>query len=570
MKKLISVILAISIMVGIASVMASAEGKYDLEFAVAADLHYNSPSEELPVFIEDDPIYWYANRRASMDDESGFIIDEFLNQCAENKDCRYVLIAGDLADDGRTIPDDHRAVAQKLRKFEKETGKQVFVINGNHDASVESNTTYELFKEIYADFGYDNAITEPREDCSYAANLGDKYRLIALDSNSKESTEDGMDAEKLAWVKAQCDSAKADGRYPIVMMHHNILDHMPMQRIISRNFIVKFHYTTAELFANWGVKLVLSGHEHCGDGTSYTSLSGNTIYDFAITSLTMYPIAYQCFKLNDSEIKYERKFIDKIDYDALTSTINGYTKEQLDLMEKGYNEYAKGFLKAGIQYRLELSMSKEKMGIAEDAIHYKAVRTAVDGLMNLLNMPLYGENSLNELAKQYNITLPETGYKTGWDLATDIMAMHYSGEEAMGIDSDNIQLLLKALVTILRVDFADITDSLTLVNIANNALGEDKSISDSITKQCVAIFGEVSAAEYCIMSILAPFVNEFSVDTDGVNDANGTLPGYGTVNFSSNINGIKTNASNILATAKLHLGLVLRYILLGLKVIAIG
>ena len=43
-------------------------------------IHYTNPE------LLDDPIFWYANRRAAMENESGFIIDEFLNQCAENDD----------------------------------------------------------------------------------------------------------------------------------------------------------------------------------------------------------------------------------------------------------------------------------------------------------------------------------------------------------------------------------------------------------------------------------------------------------------------------------------------------
>lgn len=560
MKKIISVILAVTMIFSVVSVAAYAEEKYDLQFAVASDLHYKPAREKLEGEI-DDPVYWYANRRAAMEDESGFIIDEFLSQCADDKNCQYILIPGDLADDGRTRPEDHRTVAEKLRKFEKETGKDVFVINGNHDASVESNTTYTLFKEIYRDFGYDKAVTAPRDDCSYAANLGDKYRLIALDSNHPTaSTEDGMNRDKMNWVKEQVDSAKADGRYPILMMHHNLLDHLPIQRVISRNFIVKQHFLTAEKFADWGIKLVLTGHEHCGDGATYTSLLGNKICDFAVTSLTMYPLAYEYFRLNDNEISYERKTIEKIDYNALTSAVQGYSKEQIDLMKADFDAYAKGFLKAGVEYRLALGFSKEKMGIPEDAIYYGIVRTAVEGLLNLLEMPLYGDGSLSSLAMEYGIELPKTNYKNGWDLATDLVAYHYAGGENFRLDSNEIQLFLKAVITILRVDFADITDALTLVKLANQILGTE-SVSTDITKLCVNMFGTVSNVEYALMIILAPFINEFVFDWDGVHDYNGTIPGYGTVSVQNNLQNIGANIVAIAEKTVLVVSLMLKYFL---------
>lgn len=567
MKKIISVILAVAMLFSVVAVAANAqEPKYDLEFAVASDLHYNPPREQLEGVI-DDPIFWYANRRAAMEDESGFIIDEFLNQCAENDSCKYVLIAGDLADNGRTRPEDHRAVAAKLAEFEKETGKDVFVINGNHDASIESNTTYVLFKEIYADFGYDKAVTAPRDDCSYAANLGDKYRLIALDSNHPTaSTEDGMDKDKINWVKEQVESAEADGRYPILMMHHNLLDHMPVQRVLSRNFIIKNHFTTAERFADWGIKLVLSGHEHCGDGATYTSLLGNTIYDFAITSLTMYPLAYEYFKLNDETITYERKTIDKIDYAALTSAVKGYSDEQINLMKKDFGEYSKNFLKKGVEYRLALGMSKEKMGIEEDAIYYSVVRTAVDGLMNLLEMPLYGEDSLASRALEYGIELPETDYKSGWDLATDLVAMHYDGGEQFTMDSPEIQLFFRAIVSILRVDFADICDDLTLVKIANRLLGVE-SIPTDITKLCVKMFGTYSAAEYAILALISPLIYKFINDNDGIDDRSGSFPGYGTVSVQNNLSNIGANVQSLADKITVYVNLIIKYVLKGTLVV---
>ena len=188
MKKFTSILLALIIVLSSVSVAAFAAEKDDLKIAIASDLHYNVPSEELegnpgqPLEI-DDPIYWYANRRAAMEEESGFIIDEFLRQCAEDDSIEYVLIPGDLADNGRIVPQEHYDVAAKFKAFEEATGKSVFVINGNHDASLNNDdTSFDDFMEIYADFGYDKAIDRLEGTCSYTADLGSKYRLIALDS----------------------------------------------------------------------------------------------------------------------------------------------------------------------------------------------------------------------------------------------------------------------------------------------------------------------------------------------------------------------------------------------------
>lgn len=561
MKKVLSIILSVIMASSVLCVGVCAEEKNDLSFAVASDLHYSAPEEELEK-TNDDPIFWHATRRCEMENETGLIIDEFLNQCAESDDVEYVLISGDLANRGRSRPEDHLVIAQKLRDFEKKSGKEVYVINGNHDASNDQATTLARFKEIYAEFGYDHALTTRAVDCSYTADLGEKYRLIALDSNHEtKSTEDGMTADRLKWVKEQAELAKEDGRYPIVMMHHNLLDHLPIQRVLSRNFIVKFHFTTAELFADWGIKTVFTGHEHCSDATVYTSALGNKLYDFATTSLAMYPLEYRVVKYNDNEIKYETRSVDKIDYDALTATTKGYTDEQIAAMRADLRAFSKGYLKAGVQYRLELSLSPEKMGIDEGSAYSKPIIYAVDKLISLLRMPLCGENSLQSIAKEYGIEIPDSDYKTGWDLATDLVAWHYSGGEHFDTDSVEVTTLLRAVATILRNDFAGIADDV-LLKAANSFLGElgYGPIADSLTKYCISKFGVYTKAEIFLVAVASPILYKFACDNDGVDDNNGVIEGYGTVNFKTNVSNIVENLNSLSEKITFYLRLVMSYL----------
>lgn len=561
MKKVLSIILSVIMASSVLCVGVCAEEKNDLSFAVASDLHYSAPEEELEK-TNDDPIFWHATRRCEMENETGLIIDEFLNQCAESDDVEYVLISGDLANRGRSRPEDHLVIAQKLRDFEKKSGKEVYVINGNHDASNDQATTLARFKEIYAEFGYDHALTTRADDCSYTADLGEKYRLIALDSNHEtKSTEDGMTADRLKWVKEQAELAKEDGRYPIVMMHHNLLDHLPIQRVLSRNFIVKFHFTTAELLADWGIKTVFTGHEHCSDATVYTSALGNKLYDFATTSLAMYPLEYRVVKYNDNEIKYETRSVDKIDYDALTATTKGYTDEQIAAMRADLRAFSKGYLKAGVQYRLELSLSPEKMGIDKDSAYSKPIIYAVDKLISLLRMPLCGENSLQSIAKEYGIEIPDSDYKTGWDLATDLVAWHYSGGEHFDTDSVEVTTLLRAVATILRNDFAGIADDV-LLKAANSFLGElgYGPIADSLTKYCISKFGVYTKAEIFLVAVASPILYKFACDNDGVDDNNGVIEGYGTVNFKTNVSNIVENLDSLSEKITFYLRLVMSYL----------
>ncbi len=550
MKKILSVVLTAAILLGIVAVGVNAQEKPDLNFAVASDLHYVCPEEELEENIPYEEVFWHANRRAELQNEAGFIIDEFLRQCAEDDSCDFVLIPGDIVNDGRVVLQQHLDMAAKFEKFEKETGKQIYLINGNHDASYnEGDFTQQDFKELYYNFGWDKAIATDDDSISYVADLSDKYRLIALDScHRTASTEDGMDTDRVMWVCDQAKQAKAEGKYPILMMHHNLLDHLPVQRIISQNFIIKWHYSTAELFADSGIKLVFSGHEHCSDAATFTSLLGNKIYDFANTSLIMYPLEYRMFSVTEDEIKYESKSIDSIDVDALTSTVKGYTPEQIALMKEGMNDvYAHQFFKASIQYRLGRDLKLERMGLDEDAIYYDFVAAVVNGLNDTLDMPLYGEGSVQERAAEFGLEIPESDYENLWDLMTELVGFHYSGSEYYDLYSTEVTILLRSVALLLRTEFSIVGDK-TLFLIAESFL-EDMGIgsaSEEIMKLAISVFGEVSAAEYALVALASPILYAFAYDDDGVDDNNGVIEGYGTSSFTTNVQNLGDKYSMII------------------------
>ena len=511
MKKLISLILTMCLLAGAAGVLQAAGAEPPLTLAVASDLHYNIPEETL-TFYTDDPVFGYANRRAAMENESGFLIDAFLDDVKQSG-ADYVLISGDMADHGRTVPEEHYAVRDRLLAFEKETGVPVFVINGNHDLGADCAVGVNGFKEIYRDLGYDRALSVRADDCSYTADLGENYRLIALDScDPTVSTEDGMSADKIAWVLREAKAAKTDGRYPILMMHHNLLDHLPAQRIVSRNFIVRAHLSTAALFAEAGIRLVLTGHEHCSDAAVYTTPAGGVISDFATTSLTMYPLAYRLFRLTDGELTYSARTLSGIDTAALAGAADGYTDEMLSAMQADLNGYARQFLKKGVEYRLSLSLSDGNAAL--DAVY--------GSLKALLAMPLYGEGSAEELAAGYGIELPATPYATGWDLATEFVAAHYAGSEHFDVTGPEVTALLRLAALALRAVPEDTAKAL----LAGTALTENSDALASARALAKRTLGGVTPGEVFAAALASDLVYGFTND-DAWDDNNGTLPGYG-------------------------------------------
>ena len=461
------------------------------------------------------------------------------------------------------------AVAEKLKEFESKSGKSVYVIPGNHDVcnpSEDDDTDLARFMEIYADFGYDKALTRDLPYASYTADLGEKYRLIALDSNDpSKSTEDGMNEHKVQWVIEQAEQSYKDGRYPILMMHHNLLDHLPMQRLLSHDFIIRNHTLTAERWANAGIKLVFSGHEHCSDATTYTSTTGNTISDFATTSLTMYPLQYRYIEMSENEIKYEAKTVDKIDTDALLEMIPDYTPDQIDAMNNGLNEFAKNFLKNGVEWRLERGFLDEQLGISPDDIYYGLVRDAIDALNDVLNMPLYGKASAQELGRKYGIEIQDSDYKDGWDVATELVSAHYAGSENHPLSGRDVTLLMRLVSIILKTELV-MVDDLVLTQAATAIVAATMGTEKYIIVENYLFglgYGPISPGEYFLLAIASPLLQSFAND-DEVDDNNGVIDGYGTDNSAENMKANFTMSVNeILSSIKM----ILKFILKGLHVI---
>ncbi|MBQ8183446.1 MAG: metallophosphoesterase [Clostridia bacterium] len=558
MKKIIAIILSVTVLLSACIVgVSAASSDVDLAYAVASDLHYNIPDEELEWFSED-PIYGYANRRAAMENESGLIIDEMLRQVAENDNIEFLLVSGDLADNGRRLIEEHQAVAEKFKNFEETSGKQVYVIPGNHDYGLPGEycvTGADEFKEIYADFGYDKAIVT--DGLSYTANLGDKYRLIALDSNDPDkSTEDGMNDHKVEWVIEQAQKAYDEGRYPILMLHHNLLDHLPLQRILSHDFIIRDHIATANKWADAGIKLVFSGHEHCSDATTHTSPSGNTISDFATTSLTMYPLQYRYIEMSDDTITYEAKTVDSIDTDALLASVDGYSDEQIAEMNKGLNAFAKQYLKNGVEYRLERGFQDEQLGIKPGDIYYTLVRDVVDTFNDVLNMPLYGEGSAQELAKEYNIDIPDSDYKDGWDVATELVSAHYAGSEDYPLYEKDVKILFLIMSLVIKSEFDYIDDQVFYQAAASVIAAQNIDSISTILDMVSAEEEGVTAGEYLLVAVASPLLDSFAND-DGVDDNYGAIDGYARTDTSSNIS---TSLSTTALDVANKFYIILRYL----------
>lgn len=532
LKKSLSIILSLTLVLCSCLVLtASAKNDSDeFGFAVASDTHYVHPVKQAGTTLADEGwVTTFNSESESLTNQSGFIIDEFLKECAENPKCQFVLITGDLATHGRDYVSEHEAVAAKFRKFEKETGKQVYVINGNHDNAKDMPVDHKKFTEIYHEFGYDEALSTDEGTCSYSANLNDEYTLVALDTcDERYRVVPNNDITRMDWAVKQIKAAKKQGKKVIMIMHHNLLEHNPFQKLNEKNYVVNTPYSFAGLLADLGVKLVFSGHTHCNNVKSYTSFLGNTIYDFSMSSLGNFPAEYKYFNVTDSKISYETKKINHIDADKLAEVCKGFSNEALEMMKNNLQAYTWSMSYREYSEDLRENISPETLGIEESSALYAKLKPVTDTIKEMSDTPIYGKGGIQEQAAAYGLEIPDSEYKTLNDAMTLAILRCKIGDKRYNLNSNDFTVLIRLLAFTVRKSIAATADS-DILSGANEMLGKlgyKGSVADNMLRDFSEKYGFATPEEKEALAIAYGLWGGYFSDVDGVENRDGAIPGY--------------------------------------------
>ena len=532
LKKSISIILSLTlILCSLLTLTASAEKSGEnFGFAVASDIHYVHPVKQVGTTLADEGwVTTFKSESESLTNQSGFIIDQFLKECAENPKCQFVLVTGDLATHGRDYVSEHETVAAKFRKFEQETGKQVYVINGNHDNAKDMPVDHKKFTEIYHEFGYDEALSTDDGTCSYSANLNDEYTLVALDTcDERYRVVPNNDVTRMDWAVKQIKAAKKQGKKVIMIMHHNLLEHNPFQKLNEKNYVVNTPYSFAGLLADLGVKLVFSGHTHCNNVKSYTSFLGNTIYDFSMSSLGNFPAEYKYFNVSDSEINYETKKINHIDADKLAEVCKGYSKDALEMMKNSLQKYTWSMSYKEYSENLRENISPETLGVEESSALYAKLKPITDMIKEMSDTPIYSEGGIKEQAAEYGLEIPDSEYKTLNDAITLAMLRCKIGDKRYNLGSDDFTVLIRLIAFTVRKSIAETADGDILAG-ANELLGKlgyKGSLADNMLREFSEKYGFATPEEKEALAIAYSLWGGYIGEVDGVENRNGTIPGY--------------------------------------------
>lgn len=372
-----------------------------------------------------------------------------------------LLIAGDLTEDGARV--SHEKIAGQLRKME-EKGIEVYVIPGNHDllntakkydtdvAMPIANVSPSEFKDIYADFGYAEALSTHEGTLSYTADIGKDYRLIAIDSVRQEPNSEGKVEDRNApnvtdsliqWAVNEVKAARDAGRMPIGMMHIPLIEHMGSfldSTGITENAKVNRSKEFAAALTEAGLNIIFTGHVHMQNITAYEDENGK-ILDVQTACLSNYPAPIRYMTANKKEISLTTSYVEalKAEYipvyaqaDAQILTTNfrqfAYDYVDTDMMGK-----IKSKLSGGIIDRLltSIGLSEDMAALARGVI----VDIVVVGFLNT-NM-----RTLRKTAGDYGVAIPDTEYKNIMGVAMAFAKALYAGDENFSEDSPEVALI---------------------------------------------------------------------------------------------------------------------------------
>lgn len=537
-SKILSVILALTVLIS-AIPLAALGADNELKFTVASDTHYYSSEDagtpEADMQFAEGMIgseyFYHATFQGQMNHESEAINRSMLEDFIKS-DSEYLLIPGDLTCGKRQ---SHIEFSNLLKETEEKSGKKIFVICGNHDCDTDNLDKYidiNEFKELYTDFGFNEAIASDTSSASYAVDLSEDYRLLAIDSCIYGEDNGKVSKDTLNWVLAQAENAKKDGKNVIAMMHHSLLPHFSVQPMI------KNYADIAEKMADAGIKLVFTGHLHANDASMANTKKGNTIYDVQTGSLITSPNAYRVVTVKENEINLESRYVEKIDTKYLP---DGFTTEQLKLMENDFSSYAYSYFEAGICRWLNRYIgSAGKVGKllkqSPDSKGYEIIDKIMKNIGEALILPIYDDgktpdkiDSIEEIAKLSGMTLPKSDYQRVYQLAAKIMNGFYHGDEAASIKDTEFPLFFACFKAVLARTITNFAFTTRTAKAYNSVMGRLFGVEpyDMMLEGTAKLGYSLKAADTILQSVLYNLCDGLVEDLSEPSDITLTITGYG-------------------------------------------
>lgn len=246
----------------------------DFRFAIISDPHI-----ALPHTVWDHPSRFHLV-------EFSIPALESILQELELLNLDFLLIPGDLTQHGE--PENHAWLADRLSQLPY----PVCVIPGNHDVVAQFPTKRSIglsdFPFYYEKFGYSDPTL-----LYYHRELIPGVHLIGLNSNAFDAEGQQIptgyiDEAQLCWLKATL--ADLRGNLVWIMVHHNVIEHLPNQShsSLGRRYMLSNATELLSLLAEAEVRLLFTGHLHIQDVAQHQAM-----YEITTGSLVSYPHPYR-------------------------------------------------------------------------------------------------------------------------------------------------------------------------------------------------------------------------------------------------------------------------------------
>ncbi len=214
-------------------------------------------------------------------------------------DLDFLLLPGDLTQHGER--ENHEWLRDRLTQLPFPT----YVIPGNHDIVTPQAEAQRIgpeeFPQLYQQFGYADARGCGDRRDYYSVSPVPGLRLMGLNSNRFD--DEGqiigrLDKAQFDWLEAELTQAQAQGERVFIMIHHNVIEHIPNQanHPMGRRYILQNAGRLRSLLKAFQVSLIFTGHLHVQDVSQ-----DDTLYEITTGSLVSYPHPYRILEFEETE-----------------------------------------------------------------------------------------------------------------------------------------------------------------------------------------------------------------------------------------------------------------------------
>jgi hypothetical protein len=297
-----------------------------LKIAIVSDIHYMAASLLKNNAASGTAFQAYLDQDPKLIQFSDPIFRQCIAQVIADKP-DILLIPGDLTKDGEKV--SHQDLLKLLKQFNN-AHIRVFLVPGNHDVNNPESAQYDGdqatpapsitasdFANLYAAYGYANAISRDEQSLSYVNQIIPGLWIMGLDACEYENNTNiaivagRLKPETKQWALHWIAEAKKRHIVIFGMMHHGILEHYTGQNQLDPGYVIDDYVSVAHDFTEAGLHIMFTGHYHANDIVSRTD-GDKILYDIETGSMVTAPIPYRLITLTGSSMDITTKYITHI------------------------------------------------------------------------------------------------------------------------------------------------------------------------------------------------------------------------------------------------------------------